>query len=273
MCDKDFEKVFQNLKTEFTDLHTKIEGIISKYEGLEKLLENEKKGSFFKCRKCKENFDSLKELLKHKKKKKSCVDDEFKCEKCDKSYKSENDLIIHKQTHGNFECDKCECKFDVTGELGKHKSAVHEKIKIFCHYYNNDKECPFESKCIFAHEDSPECRFGQHCERLMCMFTHDERDVSDNEDGDDSEDEPDDENDDENDDVDDTKNSESDYVFNVEDLEPSLKKVEDAMSKVEQLILTSKLKCDKCDFSAKNINGLNMHKKAKHTDNSLPASN
>ena len=103
----------------------------------------------------------------------------------------------------------------------------------------------------------------------MCMFLHDERDVSDNEDEDDIEDEP----DDKNDDVNDTENSESENIFNVEDLEPSLKKVEDAMNKVEQLILTSKLKCDKCDFSAKNINGLNMHKKAKHTDNSLPASN
>ena len=83
------------------------------------------------------------------------------------------------------------------------------------------------------------------------MFSHDERDVSDNEDGDDSEDEPDDENDDENDDVDDTKNSESDYVFNVEDLEPSLKKVEDAMSKVEQLILTSNSNVTSVTFQQK----------------------
>ena len=71
------------------------------------------------------------------------------------------------------------------------------------------------------------------------MFSHDERDVSDDEDGDDD-----------------------------SDLEPSLKIVEEAMEKVQHLLISSKLKCDKCDFVAKNDTGLNMQKKAKHTDKS-----
>ena len=43
------------------------------------------------------------------------------------------------------------------------------------------------------------------------------------------------------------------------------------MDKVQQLLLqdkNTKIKCDKCEFEAKNLNGLNMHKKAKHPDNS-----
>ena len=95
MTDKILEKVFLNLKTEFADLHTKIEGIITKYEVLQKRLESKKKGSF-RCRKCKMKFESLKELHKHKNDKKCCVDD-FKREKCDKSYKCETDLETHQK--------------------------------------------------------------------------------------------------------------------------------------------------------------------------------
>ena len=59
-------------------------------------------------------------------------------------------------------------------------------------------------------------------------------------------------------------------MINITDLEPSLKKVEEAMNKVNLLLQeqTSKLKCDLCDFEAKNSNGLKMHKTAKHTNNS-----
>ena len=233
MSDNNLEKVFLNLKTEFADLHARIDGIIIKYEVLEKQLENTKKGSF-RCRKCKKKFDSLKELQKHKNDEKPCVHD-FICEQCDKSYKSEMDLESHQKMHGTCGCENCECKFDTVGQLEKHVSAVHEKVKIFCHYYNNDKECPFEGKCIFAHDESPDCRFGNLCERIMCMFSHDERDVSDSEDEDDSDDE----------------NGEDevikdDHLFKVEDLEPSLRKVEEAMNKVQLLLMpetTSKLKC------------------------------
>ena len=100
MSDKNLVQVFRNLKTEFADLHTKIEGIINKYEVLEKQLESKKNGSF-RCRKCKMKFESLKELQKHKKDKKYCVDD-FKCEQCDNSFKSESDLDTHKRYAWKF---------------------------------------------------------------------------------------------------------------------------------------------------------------------------
>ena len=54
------------------------------------------------------------------------------------------------------------------------------------------------------------------------------------------------------------------------DLEPSLKKVEEAMKKVNDLMKkkAASLQCDECDFEARNNNGLTMHKKSKHTDKS-----
>ena len=80
-------------------------------------------------------------------------------------------------------------------------------------------------------------------------------------------DEPDEEDDER--DVDRNDNDEEN-IITINDIEPSLKKVEEAMDKVNILLQkqTFALKCDTCDFEARNVNGLTMHKKAKHTDNS-----
>ena len=107
---------------------------------------------------------------------------------------------------------------------------------------------------MFAHEESPVCKFGGGCERIMCMFQHEDNDESGDEDNDD---------DDEDDDDDESNN-----VITIADIETSLNKVEEAMEKVNELLKKQRLKCDVCDFQAKNVNGLNMHKKSKHTDNS-----
>ena len=141
MSDKELESMFLNLKTVFTDFQSKIEDMIHKYEILEKKIESQKKGSF-KCRFCKKKFESFKDLHDHKKAEKSCGD-EFKCDKCDKSFKSEKDQKVHKKTHGNFKSEKCEYDFDVPELLEKHVSAVHGRMTIFYHYFNNEKDCPF----------------------------------------------------------------------------------------------------------------------------------
>ena len=260
MSIKDLEPLFNNLNTVFADLQSKIDVIIKSYEDLEKQLQRQKK-SAFRCRKCKMKFENLSQLQKHKNKKHSCQAD-FKCDKCDESFKNENQLAIHQQKHGKFECDKCDCVYKFEGLLEKHIEVVHGSMKIFCHYINNDKDCPYDDQCIFSHDESPECKFGQGCERIMCMFQHDERDVSDDEEDEELEEESDEEND-----VD--KRNEKDLI-KITDLEPSLKKVEEAMNKVNVLLQknTSLLKCDLCEFEARNANGLTMHKKSKHTDKS-----
>ena len=90
------------------------------------------------------------------------------------------------------------------------------------------------------------------------MFRHEKHFQESEEDEDDNEDndrECDEENDDSN-------------VVKLSEIEPVILKVESAMERVSELLKYSKLKCDKCDFTAKNQNGLNMHTKAKHTDKS-----
>ena len=121
-----------------------------------------------------------------------------------KTFRSENQLDIHKKKHIRFECEDCECEYKYEGFLEKHNQAVHGNVNIFCHYFNNDKDCQFDDQCIFAHNEAPECKFGGG---------------------------------------------------------------EEAMEKVNELLKQQKLKCDVCEFQARNANGLNMHKKAKHTDN------
>ena len=107
--------------------------------------------------------------------------------------------------------------------------------------------------------------FGNDCESILCMFKHIEHHPDECGDDDETdEDEDENANENENGDVLDINS------VQMKDLEPSLRKVEEAMEKVNQLLKksTNNLICDECDFEAKNMNGLNMHKKAKHTNNS-----
>ena len=44
-----------------------------------------------------------------------------------------------------------------------------------CHYYNNQKECPyFKVGCMYKHEKSGKCK-AFICTRQMCQFEHEEK--------------------------------------------------------------------------------------------------
>ena len=201
--------------------------------------------------KCGEKLETVKDLQNHKKENSLCKE-KFECGECGKHFFDESKLNEHVKTHKTYPCEECEIEFKYEVTLEKHIEAAHEN-NLYCHYYNNDKECPFDDQCIFLHDDSESCKYGKACERKMCMYKHDE-----NEDDDDSESE-----DDEAEELDD--NGET-----LEKLRPSLEKVKDALQKVDAMLkkVSPKLKCDKCDFVAKNENGLTMHKKSKHPNKS-----
>ena len=75
---------------------------------------------------------------------------------CEKYFKDEETLEEHKKIrHSKFECDECEKEFTYEAVLVKHKEEAHESVELFCHYFNNDKDCPFDDQCIFIHEESP----------------------------------------------------------------------------------------------------------------------
>ena len=81
-------------------------------------------------------------------------------------------LIAHKKKHKSFQCDKCSKIFKFNETREKHMQIVHENVKLYCHYFNNDKVCPYKEEFIFLHEDSDYCRYELSCERKLCMFKH-----------------------------------------------------------------------------------------------------
>ena len=151
-----------------------------------------------------------------------------------------------------YECEECDKVFNFEILLERHTEAAHEVVEIFCHFFNNDKDCPHQDQCIFIHEESEICKFGKGCERKMCMFRH-----KVDEDDDESEAEKSDDN-------------ESDVKNKPDNLKPSLDKVKQSIEKVSALLekVCPILKCNNCEFEAKDKNGLNMHIKAKHNNKS-----
>ena len=243
MSQKDLEAEFKHLATEFKELKELTEKLFKKYETLEnkyeKCLKNKANPSFI-CRLCDQECDSVKDLQEHKIEQHS-TDGEFKCDECEKLFNSKNQLEKHEKIHEKFECEYCDKIFNYEGVLERHIEAVHTDSIIFCHYYNNDKDCPFGDVCIFEHDEAENCKYGKACERRMCMYSHT-----------DEEDENESDEDNVNDDLD------------VAKLKPVLEKVKLAVEKCDNLIEKCSFKCKICDFEGKDKNGLNMHVKAKH---------
>ena len=89
--------------------------------------------------------------------------------------RDEDTLENHKKIkHVKFQCDECDMEFRHEAVLEKHKEAAHEDVELFCHYFNNEKDCPFEDKRMFVHKESEVCKFGNLCERRLCMYRHEE---------------------------------------------------------------------------------------------------
>ena len=44
-----------------------------------------------------------------------------------------------------------------------------------CHFFNNEKSCPFDAECVFLHENSGKYKFGGSCERNYCLFKHEKK--------------------------------------------------------------------------------------------------
>ena len=95
-----------------------------------------------------------------------------KCNECSRMFDEEWKLKAHIKTHISYSCENCGKNFKSEDVLSKHKLIAHENHKLFCHYYNNQKECPFGDDCIFLHEDSSVCKYRKSCERINCMFKH-----------------------------------------------------------------------------------------------------
>ena len=253
MATSKLESEFINLKKEFVGLQSLIQNLLDKHGDLEKKYEkfiHKHSKNNFRCRNCGDKFQALKKLQDHKEE--GCSTTKFECDECEKRFKDEDKLQQHKdKMHEKFECDECEKVFGYESVLEKHKEAAHENAELFCHYFNNDKDCPFEDCCIFVHEESGNCRYGKNCERNLCMFQHVESRDIENVSDDDSEDG-------------DSEESFNLHDINLEKIKPVLDKFKQAVDNFELLLNKYSLKCKNCEFEAKDMNGLTMHMKAKH---------
>ena len=134
---------------------------------------NEKHKSL-KCRKCETPAESEKELKKHIKEKHPV---EVNCKVCEEVFKKNSDLEVHLKTfHGekeNHECDQCGKTFVLKWRLKKHM-GIHNSAEIKgCHYFNNDKKCPYENiGCMFSHQLSGLCKYDKVCKNKLCSFQH-----------------------------------------------------------------------------------------------------
>ena len=178
---KDLEGELSLIKKELDQLKSKFDILASKCERLEEKC-GERKSHIFKCDKCDEEFTRKKDLQKHKKKHMSCLPGPFQCDECDSTFNEEWKREAHKKNHGTNKCDHCDKNFKFKVNLKKHIEASHGTVKLYCHFYNNDDECPFDSECIFAHEDADICKYVEACERINCMYKH-ERKTNESEDG------------------------------------------------------------------------------------------
>ena len=179
---KDLTLEISQLKEDHTNLKTKFDTLAKKYENLEKKYEdclNIKKISSFKCDKCGEEFETLWNLNSHKKNH-APSNDMLRCDVCERLFNEEWKLSAHIKTHEKYACNQCEKTFKNLDVKGKHVKISHEDVKIFCHFFNNNLECPYNEECIFIHKDSEMCRYGATCERKKCMYKHGDNDDDEN---------------------------------------------------------------------------------------------
>ena len=108
---------------------------------------------------------------------KSDKDTGYKCNTCDEKlidrYGLECHRILKHQQEKTHSCNQCDLKFVTKWRLNKHRIMHDDPSKRKCHYFNNDKVCPFVNDgCKFLHIESTECEFRQHCKRTMCQYRH-----------------------------------------------------------------------------------------------------
>ena len=100
---------------------------------------------------------------------------QFKCKDCDKSFSENCELEVHIKTKHpdktEYGCDICDKKFVLKWRLSKHLQTHSIKTTKKSHYFNNGKVCPYQYiGCMFAHEVSEICKFGQVCKNKLCSL-------------------------------------------------------------------------------------------------------
>ena len=250
---KEFQTENSDLTFKLNNLKQNFDKLSSEHKNLQKTLQLEKEKTNKQCNKCDRKLDkeSSVKKLRNDQKSKTMV---FKCDKCDKEFSEEWKLRAHVKTHSNFKCEKCEKTFVNLDIKKKHVLISHENVRLYCHFYNNDKTCPFDDKCIFLHQDSKFCRYDELCERDFCMFKH----IKKNENGCDYQEE-------ENDIIEIRSDfGEDDQEDDIDEHEETANKTFINPTQVDTYDGELRIKCESCDFRAMSKSEVNNHRTASH---------
>ena len=165
---KDLQVENCKLKEEVSDLKIKHETLQENVDIFQKKTE-----SNYKCNKC----ERSKETIHAHKETHEMSNEKLQCDVYGKVVNKEWKISAHRKIHADYGCSVCEKTFKYQEIKSKHMRIAHENLKLFCHFFNNNKTCPYSKDCIFLHQASPICKYGKKCERLLCMFKHETDEV------------------------------------------------------------------------------------------------
>ena len=126
------------------------------------------------CDNCDSQFQKRLDLKKHIDERHS---QKLSCNICGDTFSKNHELEEHMlNTHKEvkqFSCDQCDMSFVLQWRLKKHVKEHQQLYRRRCHYYNNNKDCPFSKiGCKFIHDIAPECTYGSTCSRTKCQYQH-----------------------------------------------------------------------------------------------------
>ena len=180
---EEVDKELKKLKQIVTSLENRLDGSEQKVKYLEEKLA-QKAGEtenldemHIKCKFCEETFISKRNLKKHLR---DSHPIQIKCNDCTEIFVKNSDLEVHLEEQHvrsmEYKCDKCDKKFALKWRLKKHLEVHSKENTKFCHYFNNEKYCPYERiGCKFLHQNSSICYFGKRCANNLCQFRHSEQ--------------------------------------------------------------------------------------------------
>ena len=252
---KELQAENSQMKERFITLELNVEKLCEENKSLrtELILEKEKN----RCNNCDKSPKRLSNL-KNRKNDHESQPGVFKCDHCDKVFNEQWKMSAHVRKHDKHKCEQCDKTFKYLDIKKKHILVSHENVKLYCHFFNNQKTCPFDDACIFLHEDAKLCRYDRMCERNFCMFKHSKK-------------------------VDEPEHDKSELIIDaVETISESGVDEEDLVddeemdeinvndktfnnpSQTDNKISEQTFKCEKCDFKAERKFDYKNHKKEIH---------
>ena len=98
------------------------------------------------------------------------------CGLCENTFSENCDLEFHMrkehEVENKYKCDQCDKDFFLEWRRNMHMKVHTDGVK-YCHFYNNNKQCPYEDLgCMFLHITAEQCTF-QNCKNQLCQFRHD----------------------------------------------------------------------------------------------------